>query len=479
MRNGLLPLLLAALLLAGCSSPASGPAPSAEGGAAAAQPSVVIAVIDTGINLYHSEYRRSDPLPVPAGVPDRAPVQLTLGAESYAAAEKADHDALMKLKPKTLYTFPGTKVLAAISFEDPGQTVPSDWPLILDQPKTYAHGTMTTSRATGNTVSIPGNDTGVWLVLVQGFTPEAVQWAAEQPWIDLISISAGLSPYSIAPLVPNALDTTAIPAYNAASHAKPFFASSGNGMGNAGVLGFPAAMRGSSGVPDAVSVGANDNDQISHWHNQGPYVSADGCNNPRADPADLGKILMDGGGTSSATPFSAGGGAKMLLEARRILGDTAVGPRAAPGPSAPAAPGAWSSGRPEDAQVVLAQGPAGLAAEGPLADGVFTLAEFKDVLYHTALVTPTDDASDGVRCDAQNNAEGSGTWAGGTYVPASSVPADERFPFDGYGEVNHQSIAAAVEVLLGHAGVPARPADDASYAQARDAKMALVGDAED
>jgi hypothetical protein len=478
MRPGVLPAALALLLLAGCSGPAPpAPEPAAEP-PAAARPSVVVAVIDTGINLYHAEYRRPEPVPLPAGVPEAVAVPLALDAGSFDAAVEADHDRLMGMDPRTLYRFPGTKVLG-ISFEERGGfAVPDGWPLILDLPDTYAHGTMTTSRAAGNTVSIPGNDTGVWLVAIQGFLPEAVRWAAEQDWIDIVSISAGLSPYGIVPLVPNLLDEAAIPAYNAASHAKPLFASSGNGLGNAGLLGFPAATRGSSGVPDAVSVGANDNDHVSHWHNQGPYVSADGCNNPRADPADLDNILMDGGGTSSATPFSAGGGAAMLLEARRILGDTAVGPRAADASATAGGTGGWSSGREEDRLVVLAQGPAGLVPKGPLADGALTLMEFKDVLYHTALLTPTSDESDGVRCDAANNAEGTGSWTGGTYVPASSVPEDERFPLQGYGEVNHQSVAAAVEVLHGRAAPPERPADDASYAQARDAKMRLVGDSE-
>ena len=105
------------------------------------------------------------------------------------------------------------------------------------------------------------------------------------------------------------------------------------------------------------------------------------------------------------------------------------------------------------------------------------LQEFKDVLYHTALVTPTDDKSDGVRCDAQSNLPGGGgTPAGGTYVPASAVPEDARFPFDGYGEINHASIAAAVKVLAGETKLPARPGDDGQYERARDVKMQTVGD---
>ena len=461
LRSLVAVLLLASLAMAGCSGseePAAPPAPAVE---PPARPSVVIAVIDTGMNLYHEEYRRAAGAQEPAGIPPRTAVGLTLDAKTFEDAREADDKALMEMESKTLYTFPGTKVLAAISFQDRAD----DWPLILDRPGFYTHGTMTTSRATGNTIAIGGAEADIWLVMVQGFTVEAVLWAAEQPWIDLISISAGLSPNGVVPLVPNLMDSTAIPAFNVASHAKPFFASTGNGVGNAGVAGFPAATRGSSGVPDAVSVGANDNDRMSQWHNQGPYISADGCGNPSAQPDSTDAIEDTGGGTSSATPFSAGGGAVMLLEARRLLGDTAIGPRA--GTAAAAADG-WSSGRSEDASVILAQGPAGLVPSGPLADGVFTMMEFKDVLYHTALVTATEDPSDGVACPA----------VGTSPTPADAVPEEERFPIQGYGEVNGASIQAALAVLRGQAPVPVRPADDESYDQQRSIKMQVVGDGE-
>ena len=59
--------------------------------------------------------------------------------------------------------------------------------------------------------------------------------------------------------------------------------------------------------------------------------------------------------TSSATPFAAGGAARMLLEARRILGDTGTGVT----------------------KGVVASGPKGRVKDGPLADGEFTLEEWK------------------------------------------------------------------------------------------------------
>ena len=490
----LAPLLAFGLLLAGCVSPGASVEPASdrpdlpEGRSA-----VVIAVIDTGINLYHKEYallpaegEAAAPVgPAPEllaglGVPELVPVALSTGLD-WADAVAQDKETLLAMEPETLYTFPGTRVLAAISFQSSGgqrctggligqaqgTSTCEDWPLILDMPG--GHGTMTTSRAIGNTVSIGGAERDIHLVVVQGFTPDALRWVADQDWIDMASLSAGLSPYGIVPGVPLVLDqagmSEAIEAFNYLSHRKPFFASTGNGFGNAGTLGFPSWARGSSGVPDALSVGANDNARMSQWHNQDPYVSADGCANPSADSDDTESVSNYGGGTSSATPFTAGGGAKLLLEARRLLGDTQVGPRVDESLKAEG----WSSGRAEDATIVLAKGEAGLVPEGPLADGVLTLLEFKQLIYLTALATPTADESDGDECLI--------VMAGG-FPGGENLPAAARFPIHGYGEVNHASIDAAIAVLKGEAPMPERGEDDVQYHMARERKMMTVGDEE-
>lgn len=490
MSRTIAALALLSLVLAGCVTPAADVLTASTPPIAPERPSVVIAVIDTGINLYHAEYRLaneassyaapSEEALTALGVPDLAPVQLALDIADWADAVEADREALVEtLEPETLYTFPGTRILGAISFQQSGGQMCSggeplfglgaecvEWPLILDMPG--GHGTMTTSRAVGNTVSIGGAEPDIYLVMVQGFTPDALRWVADQEWIDIASISAGLSFFPIAPGVANAGEAAglsdAIGAYNYLSHKKPFFASTGNGVGNAGLLGFPSWMRGASGVPDVLSVGANNNDQMSQWHNQDPYISGDGCDNPSADSDDTESVSNYGGGTSSATPFSAGGGAKLLLEARRILQDTHIGPRV----DETLAEDGWSSGRPQDATVVLAKGEPGLVTQGPLADGVFTLTEFKQTMYLTALAVPTDDESDGEKCLV-----GAAGFPGG-----ENLPAEARFPIHGYGEINHASIEAAIAVIQGEAPMPERPEDDAQYAAARERKMMTVGDEE-
>lgn len=161
-------LTLAALLLARCAAPAADLDPQEAPALPEGRPAVVIAVIDTGINLYHEECRRGPAVAaLPARLADveRTPLALSLNLSDWEKAVEADREALDKVEPRTLYTVPGTKILGAISFNEPG----GQWPLLLDRPN--GHGTMTTSRAVGNTVSIPGGDPDVHLVLIQGFTP--------------------------------------------------------------------------------------------------------------------------------------------------------------------------------------------------------------------------------------------------------------------------------------------------------------------
>lgn len=404
-------------------------------------PHVVVAVIDTGVNPYHSEFAEQyddrDPAMYIPGYPEDVPV-LALSPWNDGAGNRddADTETWNTTEPRTLYRYNGTKIVGHISF---GGAMPGS-----------GHGTMTASRATGNSISVGGP--AVRLVVVQGFTIEAIEWAADQDWIDMISISSGISLGGLVPGAANAENQAGIEAFQYAAHKKPFFASSGNGLGNAGVAGFPAWTRGPSGAPDVISVGANENGNVAVWHNFHPYIVGDGCGNPSAQDNTADAIDNTGGGTSSATPFSAGTGAALLLEARRLLGDDHVGVRFADAPVDSFR--AWDSLGPTDDTVILAQGEPGDITTGPLADGVFTLQEFKDVLYHTALSEGTEDESDGDFCTTTATGVASG----------EDVPYEARVQYQGYGEVNAKSLEPAVEVLAGTQEVPDRPDDDEWYA---------------
>lgn len=416
------------------------------------RPHVVVAVIDTGVNVYHSEfaeqYEFSDPATYLPGYPtDVIPLQLSpFKSPAGPNRERADSALWNQTKARTLYRVEDTKIVGLISFAGnlPGS----------------GHGTMTSSRAVGNTISTGGP--AIRLVHVLGFNAEGIGWAANQPWIDILSISSGVSTGVLVPGTGHVLDAATMKAFNDAAHKKPFFASSGNGIGNLGLLGFPSWLRGPSGVPDVISTGANDNGRMAVWHNQHSYIVGDGCQNPSATDNTPDRIANSGGGTSSATPFSAGSAAKMLLEARRLLGDAHVGPRYSDKPITSFSP--WSSGYDGDAKVILAQGdPGGAGIQGgPLADGILTQEEFKDVLYHSAIAGGSEDKSDGNLC----------TGPGGAYVPGSQVPPEVRVHFEGYGEVNGKSIEAAVKVLGGQNKIPARALEDTWYRQFHGIKAA-------
>lgn len=463
----LVALMLVAVVLAGCAAESDEEMPNEPQNGAidpirdptspAFKPHVVVAVIDTGNNPYHEQYREQyDDAHPSAYIPDYPEVvdlELTLNVTDLPGDNRPMVDQAIwdSTAPGVLYRIPGTKIIGHYSV---GADLPGS-----------GHGTMTASRATANDISVAGNATR--LVVVQGFTIDAVRWAADQPWIDIISISSGISLGGLAPAAANVENQAGIDAFQYAAHKKPFFASSGNGVGNAGVLGFPAWTRGPSGAPDVISVGANENGDMAVWHNFHPYIVGDGCDNPSAQDGSVTAVADTGGGTSSATPFSAGAGASLLLEARRLLGDAHVGIRYAEGPIA--SWNTWDSLSPSDATIILAAGDPQLhnITSGPLADGIFTQQEFKDVLYHTAIPAGTDDPSDGAApCVgiAQGVADG------------DMVPTPVLIQYNGYGEVNHLSIETAHAVLAGETALPTYADMDEWYPRYHTARMTTCVD---
>jgi hypothetical protein len=139
---------------------------------------VVVAVIDSGINVYHERFQRA------GGIPDSVLSTLTLDGkppERVALATTGDYEERVKkdkqtwnsLKPGVLYHFEGTSILA-VSFSAEETTILDD----------SGHGTMTSGAV------LDANPEAI-VVLVEGITDAAEAWAAEQPWIDFVSMSYG------------------------------------------------------------------------------------------------------------------------------------------------------------------------------------------------------------------------------------------------------------------------------------------------
>lgn len=425
----------------------------------------VVAFVDTGINPYHVTFRDDSPRAYehPStyidGYPaDAIALQLTFDAEDYRAAVIADCERVWQhVEPGTLYWFPGTKIVGAISFNAGGNvTCGSNGPsgqVILD---TGGHGTMVASRGASTEYGAcpdclvaavqfptsiplinPGSSTGPAV--------DAISWAADNAgWVDAQSNSWG-------PFVP-AWDPTGaaglltanpaiVRAVEEVSQAHLAFWASGNGAAfRGGALGHPTLLA-PHFTPSAVIVGGHDSGQVNVWPGFPPHVVSDSCD---AWAARINTYDESGervaGGTSGATPFVAGGAAEILRQARALLGDSRTGVREA-----------------DDGTLVVAQGDSGAIADGPLADGTLTLDEWKRLVYVTATPRPARQHEDGPPC------------ATGAYGPTpvlwTDVPADyPEYVHIGYGAVDAPAVELAGQVLRGEAPAPDRASTDTFFA---------------
>lgn len=440
---------------------------------AAAKPAVkpaqaVIALEDTGINPYHQVFRDRSALAqrypgtyLPNYPKGAIALHITLDAKNYYDALHKDCQSVWsKVRPGQLYWFPGTKIVGAIAFG----TQPAINCAAKEPDDTYilstGHGAMTASRAASNeygacrecrvvsvqlplTVGVGGEDGST--VSISG-----VRWAAaNRSWIDVQSNSWG-------PLVPGwapassgmVTDDPALTrAVEETARQQLAFWASGNGLAfREGVLGHPTLLAPHLG-PAPIIVGGYDSGQVATWPGSMPDVSSDACASWATEGPTTTKSTADtGSGTSAATPYVAGGAARIILEARRILGDSRTGYRGD----------------------VLASGRAGAVKSGPLADGKFTYAELKDVLLHTATARPVAEHDDGSVCGAD--------WApyNSTPVQWSQVPAAvQQYPLIGYGGVDTPARQLAFKVLRGTAAMPVRAQEDSLYGADQQARAAL------
>lgn len=421
----------------------------------------VVAVIDTGINPYHLEFRDDSPLALqhPStyidGYPTDIPaLELTLDAGSYEEALEADCALWASVERGKLYWVPGTKIVGAASFQNASASCDSGTLTgevhILDN---GGHGTMTASRATAesygacpecrvvaieytgsvNLINPAGSEDGPM---------DAIALAAEhRDWIDLQSNSWG----PIAPVYdPTGLGglLAANPEFVAeverVSALQPAFWASGNGAAfRGGALGHPTFLT-PHATPSAIMVGGHDSGYVQTWPGFPPHLVSDSCDSWAAHEDSIHESGDSvGGGTSGATPYAAGQAARILSDARALLGDTSTG---------------------QSADGVMASGDPGAITSGPLADGQLTREEWQRILYTTATDRPVAQHEDGPTCGI----------GGAPYneVPVrwSDVPAGfPEYLNIGYGAVDDPAWALTQQVLRGEADLPDRSTTDAYF----------------
>ena len=452
----LLLLVLAALSLAG--GLVAAPAAAQEGAVGDA----VVAFVDTGINPYHQVFRDNSPRAyqhpstyIPGYPEDAIALDVTLTQTDWAKAVRADCELWKTVVPNQLYWFPGTKIVGAITTKPTlspncSGTTASGFIGLLDL---NGHGTMVASRAAANAqwgacrqcrvVAIQYPNVASPANRAESTDPSirAIEWgAANAGWIDAQSNSWGPIVPGWEPTGANGMfvsDPSLVKAVESVSLRQAAFWASGNGAAfRGGVLGHPTLATPHL-TPSAISVGGHDSGYVQTWPGFPAHLVSDSCWSWAANhkhTTTAGEKV--GGGTSAATPFVAGGAGQILVDARTILGDTRTGRRGE----------------------IMAEGPAGLVASGPLADGVFTFAEWKRVLYTTATPRPARQFEDGPPCSLT-------VLSDPTPVQWTSVPAGyPEFLHIGYGAVDRPSIELAGKVLRGEAAMPTRAATDQYFA---------------
>jgi len=310
-----LPVVLAVLLLCGCAEP-SADAAALHGTTDARRP-VVIAILDTGTNPYLATFQSDED--VSAFVPAQFEIFPLSRHGTPRERAEADDAQWQAAQLRTLYYFEGTRIFS-ISFAQDGPPVGRDG---------SRHGAVTTYLAAREAP-------GAVIVSVQAVpaaclprdlscfvntsVAEGMEWIADQPWIDIVSISFNVP--ANPPVVPAAhaeLARFIAASERAAASGKTILNSAGNYVMTPATDVF-------AGAPWIVTVGGAES------RSQGEaLVAAKGvdvvANFTDLAPAPLSEDLEYRSGTSFATPIVAGTLAHALHLVREAEPERVVTPQ--------------------------------------------------------------------------------------------------------------------------------------------------------
>jgi hypothetical protein len=400
----------------------------------------VIGVADSGVNAYHLEFSATTypdpevlaltgnfsrhPSEYISGYPTSATaLPITLGQGYYPARDTAVWDGV---ELGRLYWIPGTKIIGAIDANDSSASnAAADATPILDDD---GHGTGSSSVSTGNRY---GYCPTCLLFFVEGLD-ESI--ATSYPFVDITSHSFGyVGGAPIGPVLgPNEATR------EAAERGQITLFAAGNGVGNA--FDVPIATYGSdqTGASWNITVGAirRDNQRAVVGDGIPVDISAWGDGNlPSAcRTGTVGQCAF--GGTSAATPYTAGIFGTVLTNVRREIGDPFVGQR----------PG----------QVVAK----GQAIDGSvmLADGELTRSELREAVLKTAF--PLNQENEVSMFP---------------YPLTAPYAGEANVLFEGYGAATPEGATRATDVILGRALMPDRSFEDDFFVLDQSVKDTLYG----
>lgn len=402
----------------------------------------VVGVADSGINPYHLEFSAAtypDPdvlaltenftrhpseyIPgYPAGA---SALPITLGQGYFPEQDTPIWDGNTTIQAGEMYWIPGTKIVGAVDAGgSTGATSGADTHPILDD---NGHGSGSASVSTGNRY---GYCPTCLLVVVEALDETVV---ANLPWVDISTNSFGYVGGLPIGLVSGGSEETK----KAAERGQTTLFAAGNGVGNA--FDVPISTYGSDQTgPDwNVTVGAlrRDNQRAIVGDGIPVHLSAWGDGNlPSAcRTGTVGQCAF--GGTSAATPYTAGVFGSVLTEVREALGDGRAGQK----------PG----------QVVAE----GIAVDQSvyLADGELTRAELREAVLKTAYPLNTDNELSPFP------------------YPVTAPYTEANVLFEGYGAATPNSAERAVDVLLGDAQMPERAFEDDFFEIDRAVRDSLYG----
>jgi hypothetical protein len=393
------------------------------------------------------------------GYPGANPLNITLPASDsdpiapLYAADASTWTTMTQSTPGNVhpYWLPGTKVIAAVRFSSALDSSPNGG--VNNGANNTAHGTETSSVSAGN---IHGTCPECLLVWIGAYTraeeTAAIDWAASQPWIDVISNSYVRSTAWYDGLYLGS-ETSSRTKSAVQDKGKIVVWAGGNGDDGAFLVNDNTYTSSQNGPDWVVTVGAIAPTNDQPLRGGLPVdISAYGGGYPAA-----GGTIANGetafSGSSNATPVVAGTMARMIQWARDATGDTTT---------------------PTDPQVVAQGQPVACAANVarcPLDDGVLTRTEVEQTLFDTVLPSPPRPLATNVTATAPSPTatapDGNQTTAPSLTVTDAlrNLPAVDSNITEGHGIVYGRAYADRYtaeqrqlqDVLFGAANPPARP----------------------